>query len=39
VLELWSFDAEARKLDRLEGANLTRARGRDGDPPLDGPAA
>jgi len=39
VLELWSFDAAARRLERLEGSNLTRARGSDGDPPLYGPDA
>ncbi len=37
VVELWIYDVEARRLERVKGVNLTRERGGDGDPPLFGP--
>jgi hypothetical protein len=36
VAELWILDVEAWRVERVQGVNLTRARGSDGDPPAVG---
>lgn len=38
VLELWRLDAPSLALERVEGANLSRLRGGDGEPAGFGPA-
>jgi len=38
VLELWRLDAAALRFERLEGANLSRLKGGDGEPAGFGPA-
>lgn len=37
VLELWRLDAATRRLERVEGANLSRLKGGDGEPAGFGP--
>jgi len=37
VVELWLLDVEERRVERVKGVNLSRARGGDGEPPAVGP--
>ncbi len=37
VLELWRLDVDTMRAERIEGSNLSRARGTDGEPSTYGP--